>query len=479
MINEKILVNPRRESRMPILINDVELLPIANSESIDFQQFQTYLSSGNLKLIKNAIFTLDSLLNIISQLPNIIEFISALIEPLYSFIQTSEKLKEANENQNPQYDDICQIASLSTNLLIALFSIDIRSDSEHSETFFSYFIQMISTTQEMEMLFCISSIIIESNPEMMRVFFKSHCYDFLCTVPILQLEPHTLKCLTSLIAICIDPYFPYPLEVPTKLLLQLIPILENSHNIDPKILDNCAVGCYNYVLSNQNHHKAMCLFLINNVHIRLLQAMPAMTAQGHRYAISALSYCFSCESEISIEESDLNLFNKPIEKEDNNDATMKSQTFNIDEILLQTIPLNIFATALGIEDDSIRADMANAVYNVMFKANLLTESLIQSQLFITMMNHFVSDAYVIQTRILNAFSLLYQNISPRNLHLFINQEFFQTLEGLIETDSPDIERIGHEIFTYVKIDGSALNEEIDAIVEEFGEFLFMRSLECT
>lgn len=386
-----------------------------------------------------------------------------LINYLNIFAEMDDKIDENDINK----EKITSMSDLSMNILDQIFSfeIEIPENPSKTESFFSFYIDQNQTFDVEQMGTCFS-VISKMIPDLTykKLFFNSECFDFIIQIPKLQLPPIYLQSITSIISTCIKQDFNISLEGPTKLLSQLTIILENYQNYDSTILDICAQGCYNYVSivsDTIDSTVSTSLFIASDSHIRLINALTSMSDLGICYSISALGKCFYSSIPNAILSPNLmNIFGETENEE---------MEFNIESKIIDEIPIEIFKDSLELTDELARADAVLALCNVMVKVNLIIEPIFKSGLFESLMNHLITDNFNIRVSMLKVFISIFVNVSQSSLPLFINEQFFQTVEELVESDVPEIEDLANHIYILVLSD-----TEHQEIINEFRKFLDSR-----
>ena len=424
-----------------------------------------FLQSEDPNIILSSLKKISSLIKENDDMNFLFDFVYQLIDYLNTFAEIADKFVDENELVNEKNKEISE---LSMAILNQIFSINIQENSSIKEPFFVYYIETLSETDQMATFFSVISKMIYSYLSYKNLFFESKCYNFFIQIPILQIPFEYIEPLVSIISICIrqDGDLDLPLEVPTQLLRQLIIILENYENFESKIIDLCAQGCYNYVSIG---NIAISLFILSDVHLKLLNSTSNMTDIGICYSISSLGKCFCTNQNEIISYKLLNILNtsgnEQVEEEE------EEKEFNIEMKVVEEIPIEIFKNGLELQDESARADVAIALCNVMVKVNLIIDEIFQCGLFNSLMEHLKFDNFNIRVTILKVFVQIFKSVSSDCLHLFIDDQLFQIIEELVESDLPEIEEIAYEIFILVKFD-----EQHEEIIDEFCEFLDSRTL---
>lgn len=446
--------------------------PNINIEAVNFDDILQSFKSKDANIILSNLRTIASLINKYKSIDFMINYIYQIIDYLNYFIEivdTDNYQKDSGACDNSNDEKLIEVSKLSMNILDQIFSVEayFNPNSKKKESFFLTYIESISNPDQMKTCFSVINKMIDLSFLHKETFFESGSYDYLIRIPILQIPPIYLKSLTSIIQTCIkqDIKFDLPIETTTRLLHQLTIILENFQNFEIDILDQCARGCYNYVSIN---HSTISLFIVYNNHIKLMNAMPKMSDLGKTYSISALGFCFCCVPSATIPFSLLNLFNNS-----GNDQQLGNEDliFDIQSKVINEIPLEIFKNGLELKDNAARADVAIALINVMFKVCFITDDLLKSGLFESMMTHFISDNFNIRVTLLQAFIEIYKQVPASVLPMFVNAQLFQVLEELVESDSDNIEKMATEVLNFTKRD-----TQHEDVIDEFEEFLFNRSL---
>ena len=397
-----------------------------------YNQIQVNEISSYEEIIKQLNSSPIEILNALEALHNIVFDSNIMDDQL--FLHINEIINILYNLTEIKNDDgiFRQIGELSISVLVQIFSMQHMGSTP--KDFFSYYFISISDSRQLGISLSILKKLISRKILLKEALYRSGYLLFFISTPINKIPLEFIDSFTTIISLCIeqDMTIKSPLETPCKLLNQLIFLLTNFQDYSQNVIDQCAIGCSYFVTINND---AKIYFILQHYHLLLIHAFQQMSEKGICFSISTLGFCYCCEND------------------------------EVDQILVQEIPLDLFKQGLELDETKHRIDVSIAIGNVMTKSEILLDKILDSGIYDAIINHFENDNFNIRRHLLIAILNIMKYSPSSCIHLFVNERFIHALINLMDSEDSTIEEIAQEIYVCLQKDENHPN-----LLSEFNEF---------